>query len=140
MWFGAVDCYLPVVVIDCVGWSLLFLLFVCSCCSCCLFVVVVYLLIVTCRLLLLIVGWLLKPPIEIGSKQPQQISVIGLTKCPLQVTLAFAEKFALLMGLILALQSMSNSVKFVDQLIYLVVKPNSDNAGSCLPRSSLYRF
>jgi len=30
-------------------------------------------------------------PIEIGNKQLQQISVIGLTKWPLHVTLAFAE-------------------------------------------------
>jgi hypothetical protein len=31
------------------------------------------------------------PPIEIGSKHPQQMSEIGLTKCPLHVTLAFTE-------------------------------------------------
>jgi hypothetical protein len=40
------------------------------------------------------------PPIEIGMIQLQQTSVIGLTKCPLQVTLAIAD-----VGIVMAINS-----------------------------------
>jgi len=41
-----------------------------------------------------------KPPMEIGNRHPQQTSVIGFTKFPLQVTLALAES-----GIIIAIIS-----------------------------------
>jgi hypothetical protein len=40
------------------------------------------------------------PPIEIGIMQLQQTSVIGLTKCPLQVTLATAD-----VGIVMAINN-----------------------------------